>query len=55
MSIIPGIEIAAPERTDTSSGSCASPKRLPVFSSSRASASEISSSSPSGSCLPAAW
>ena len=38
MSIIPGIEIAAPERTETSSGSCASPKRLPVFSSRRASA-----------------
>ena len=35
MSIIPGIEIAAPERTETSSGSAASPKRLPVFSSSR--------------------
>ena len=34
MSIIPGIEIAAPERTDTSSGSSESPKRLPVFSSS---------------------
>ena len=36
MSIIPGIEIAAPERTETSSGSSESPKRLPVFSSSRA-------------------
>ena len=36
MSIIPGIEIAAPERTETSSGSSWSPKRLPVFSSSRA-------------------
>ncbi len=35
MSIIPGIEIAAPERTETSSGSDGSPKRLPVFSSSR--------------------
>ena len=36
MSIIPGIEIAAPERTETSSGSDGSPKRLPVFASSRA-------------------
>ena len=36
MSIIPGIEIAAPERTETSSGSPASPKRFPVFCSSRA-------------------
>ena len=34
MSIIPGIEIAAPERTETRSGSPGSPKRLPVFSSS---------------------
>ena len=34
MSIIPGIETAAPERTDTSSGSFVSPKRLPVFGSS---------------------
>ena len=34
VSIMPGIEIAAPERTDTSSGSSGSPKRLPVFSSS---------------------
>ncbi len=30
MSIIPGIEIAAPERTETSSGSLVSPKRLPA-------------------------
>ena len=36
MSIIPGIETAAPERTETSSGSCGSPKRLPVCSSRRA-------------------
>ena len=36
MSIIPGIETAAPERTDTSSGSCGSPKRLPARSSSAA-------------------
>ena len=33
VSIIPGIETAAPERTDTSSGSSGSPKRLPVRSS----------------------
>ena len=31
MSIIPGIENGAPERTDTSSGSSASPSRLPIF------------------------
>ena len=30
MSIIPGIEIAAPERTETSSGSRSSPNPLPV-------------------------
>ncbi len=34
VSIIPGIENAAPERTDTSSGSVASPRRFPVFVSS---------------------
>ena len=48
MSIIPGIETAAPERTETSSGSAGSPKRLPVRSSSRRTCSAISSSSPSG-------
>ena len=48
MSIIPGIETAAPERTDTSSGSVGSPKRLPARSSSRATCSSTSSSSPSG-------
>ena len=48
VSIIPGIETAAPERTDTSSGSSGSPKRLPARSSSRAMCSAISSSSPSG-------
>ena len=31
MSIIPGIEIAAPERTETRSGSSESPKRFPVL------------------------
>ena len=35
MSIIPGIDTAAPERTDTSSGSSSEPNRFPVFSSSR--------------------
>ena len=52
MSIIPGIETAAPERTETSSGSSMSPKRLPVFSSSAPRWRSISSSSPSGSALP---
>ena len=35
VSIIPGIETAAPERTETSNGSAESPKRLPVFCSRR--------------------
>ena len=35
VSIIPGIDTGAPERTETSSGSAASPKRLPVAPSSR--------------------
>ena len=51
MSIIPGIEIAAPERTETSSGSSGSPKRLPVFSSSARRCSSISGSRPSGTAL----
>ena len=53
MSIIPGIEIFAPERTETSSGSDGSPKRFPDFSSSAAMCSPTSSSSPSGTCLSA--
>ena len=49
MSIIPGIETAAPDRTDTSSGSSLEPKRLPVASSSLRTCSSTSSASPSGS------
>ena len=48
MSIIPGIETAAPERTETSSGSSSEPKRLPVRSSSRRTCSSTSSSRPVG-------
>ena len=48
VSIIPGIETAAPERTETRSGSPASPKRFPVFSSSRATCSSTSGQSASG-------
>src|SRR3954451_19787041 len=44
--------MAAPERTDTSSGSSGSPKRLPVRSSRAPRWRSTSSSSPSGSCLP---
>ena len=54
MSIIPGIENAAPERTDTSSGSVASPSFLPIFASSARSASATSSMRPSGIVSPAA-
>ena len=49
MSIIPGIETAAPDRTETSSGSSLEPKRLPVVSSSLRTCSSTSSASPSGS------
>ena len=49
MSIIPGIDSRAPERTETSSGSSGSPSRLPARSSSVRSASATSSASPSGS------
>ena len=49
MSIIPGIEIAAPERTETSSGLEGLPKLVPVACSSRPTCSSISSSRPGGS------
>ena len=48
VSIIPGIENFAPERTDTSSGSCASPSFLPRACSSAAMCSAISTANPSG-------
>ena len=48
MSIIPGIETAAPERTDTSSGSSGSPSACPSCCSSRPTWPAISSSRPSG-------
>ena len=31
VSIMPGMDIAEPERTETSNGFCASPKSLPVL------------------------
>jgi hypothetical protein len=48
VSIIPGIETAAPERTETSSGSSGSPKRFPAFASSEPMCFATSASSPSG-------
>jgi hypothetical protein len=54
VSIIPGIETAAPERTDTSSGFDASPKPFPVRSSSAAMCLSTSSSSPTGGSPPPA-
>ena len=48
MSIIPGIENGAPERTETSSGSVPSPSRLPMSPSSAVRAAATSSISPSG-------
>ena len=53
MSIIPGIENGAPERTDTSSGSTASPSCLPIFASSASRAAATSAMSPAGSCVAA--
>ena len=49
VSIIPGIECFAPERTETSKGSAASPNRRPLTSSSRAIAAFASSRTASGS------
>ena len=51
VSIIPGIENLAPERTDTSSGFFASPKPLPDRRSTSRIASRTSSHRPAGSCL----
>ena len=48
VSIIPGIENFAPDRTDTSSGSSGSPSFLPRAASSAARCSATSASSPSG-------
>ena len=48
VSSMPGIDSRAPERTDTSSGSSGSPRRLPVCSSSRATASSTCRSRPAG-------
>ena len=45
---MPGIEITAPDRTDTSSGSLRSPRRLPDRFSSVARCSATCSSSPGG-------
>ncbi len=54
VSIMPGIENAAPDRTDTSSGSTGSPSRFPVLPSRTARASATSSINPSGNTSPAA-
>ncbi len=48
VSIIPGIENAAPERTLTSSGSCASPSLRPITFSSLVTCRSISASSDLG-------
>jgi hypothetical protein len=48
VSIMPGMEMAAPERTDTSSGSLASPSFLPISFSSLASFSSTWSHMPGG-------
>src|SRR5271166_3819225 len=53
VSIMPGIDTGAPERTDTSSGFGPAPKRRPVRSSSQTTAAAISSSRPGGVAWPA--
>ena len=53
VSIMPGMEKGAPERTETSSGSSASPRRLPMRSSRSARYSAMVSRAPSGHTLPA--
>ena len=53
VSIIPGIENLAPDRTLTSSGSSPSPRFLPMACSSRGRCSVTSAASPAGT-LPSA-
>jgi len=53
VSIMPGIENFAPERTETSSGSSGSPSRLPIAFSTVAMCSVTSSASSAG-ALPVA-
>ncbi len=48
---MPGIENAAPDRTDTSNGFFASPNFLPTFFSISARAATTCSHMPSGNCL----
>ena len=50
LSIIPGMETRAPERTDNSSGFSGSPNLVPMTSSNRARWALTSSSNPSGHC-----
>ena len=52
VSIMPGIENAAPDRTETSSGLLASPNFFPTFCSTSCRAAVTWSHMPSGNCLP---
>ena len=54
VSIMPGMEARAPERTETSSGEVTSPKRAPTALPMWASAASTSRSRPSGNVLPLA-
>ena len=55
MSIIPGIETAAPDRTDSKSGAVGSPNRRPVASSTPRSASRVWVHRPSGKTASWRW
>ena len=52
MSIIPGMETRAPERTETSSGSSGLPKRFPVSASTLRSAASTPGRTSFGSFFP---
>jgi len=54
VSIIPGMDIAEPERTDTSNGFSPLPNPRPVFFSRAAMCARTSSITPSGRCR-SAW
>jgi hypothetical protein len=54
VSIMPGMEACAPERTDTSNGAATSPKVAPTALPTSASAASTSFAKPSGSLRPLA-
>jgi hypothetical protein len=55
VSIMPGMEMAAPERTDRSNGALASPSVRPMSCSTRCNLATAASHTPAGSTRPCLW